>query len=208
MYADETVIYATGNDIENVRNTLQLCTNYVYDWCFINRLYIMNMKKTKIMWFGTNRKQIDSVDTVTIVYVPIECVPSYHYLGNELDSLLSFDKHLYIFRRIRRFISEKTVILIYKQTLRPLVEYRSFIFNRPSGKKLKIHKIDRIQSKCVRIIEYCYENALKRDEKVLCLEYGISSLQLRRVRDTQLASFMYRYNENELFVKQTAKRKI
>ena len=212
MYADDTVIYATGNDIETVRNTLQLCTNYVYNWCFINRLY-MNMKKTKIMWFGADTKKIDSVDAVTIMDVPIEYVPSYHYLGIELDSLLSFDKHmdntvkkcnqkLYIFRRIRRFISEKTAILIYKQTIRPLDEYCSFIFN--SGKKSKIDKIDRIQSKCVRIIEYCYDNALKKDEKVLCQEYGISSLQLRR--DSQLASIMYRYSKNELFVKQTANR--
>ena len=50
MYADDTVIYAHGNSVSEVKKNLQLCLDYVYDWCILNRLY-MNMKKTKIMWF-------------------------------------------------------------------------------------------------------------------------------------------------------------
>ena len=97
----------------------------------------------------------------------LEHVQSYLYLGVELDSVLSFDKHLdtviskcnqklYIFRRVRRYIGEKTALLIYKQTIRPILEYCSFIFK--SGKKVKVDKIDRIQSKCIRIIENCHIN--------------------------------------------------
>ena len=57
MYADDTVIYASGNSIPEVHRTLPLCLDYVYNWCISNRLY-MNMKKTKIMCFETQIKNI------------------------------------------------------------------------------------------------------------------------------------------------------
>ena len=90
----------------------------------------------------------------------------YSYLGVELDCFLSYDKHLdnvvnkasqklYIFRKIRRFISQSTAILVYKQMIRPLLEYCNIIHN--SGKKMKCDKIDNVQSKCIRIIENCYD---------------------------------------------------
>ena len=130
--------------MQQVQCALQQCADYVYNWCILNRLYI-NMKKTKIMWFGAENT-IDSNhnDTIYIAKTDIERVWSYPYLGIDLDTALSFDKHLgnvvskcnqnlYVFKKIRRFISEDTAILIYKQTIRPLLEYCNFIFD--SGKK-------------------------------------------------------------------------
>ena len=58
MYADDTVIYALGSLVMEVHKTLQSCLDYVYEWCIVNRLY-MNMKKTKIMWFGNNTNKND-----------------------------------------------------------------------------------------------------------------------------------------------------
>ena len=95
---------------------------------------------------------------------------SYLYLDVELDHILSYDKHLdsvsnkttqklYIFRKIRRFISQATAIIVYKQMILPFLEYCSILFN--SGKRLKIDKIDKIQSKCIRIIENCYDVATR-----------------------------------------------
>ena len=140
--------------MSTVQSVLQNCIRYVYSWCVDKRLY-MNIKKTKIMWFGTDTFKTDNVeDTVCISGQPIERVYTYPYLGVELDSILSLDnvvskctQKLYIFRRIQRLISVETAVLIYKQTIRPLVEYCSFIFN--SGKKTKVDRIDKIQSKCL-----------------------------------------------------------
>ena len=213
MYADDTVIYASGRKMSDVQDTLQNCINYVHEWCTLNRLY-MNMKKTKIMWFGVSNIADDAMsDTICIAGSMIERVYTYPYLGIELDSVLSFDKHLdnvvskcsqklYIFRKVHRFISVDTAVLIYKQTIRPLIEYCSFIFN--SGKKLKVDKVDRIQSKCLRIIENCYDKALRANEDELCARYDISKLQLRQ--DVQLGSIMYRYSRNNKFVDNTVHR--
>ena len=40
---------------------------------------------------------------------------------------------LYIFRKIRRFITQSTAIIVYKQMIQPLLEYCNILFN--SGKK-------------------------------------------------------------------------
>ena len=103
-----------------------------------------------------------------------------------MDHILSYDKHLdsvsnkttqklYIFRKIRRFISQATSIIVYKQMILLLLEYCSILFN--SGKKLKIDRIDKIQSKCIRIIENCYDVATREKETVLCkhLQVGLST---------------------------------
>ena len=72
-----------------------------------------------------------------------------------------------------------------------LLEYCNILFN--SGKKSKIEKIDKIQSKCVRIIENC-QYVLKREKEiVLCERYNLDSLQNRR--DIQLACTMFRLSQ-------------
>ena len=117
MYADDTVIYSYGRSVHDVQQSLQLCLNYVYDWCITNRLY-MNMKKTKIMWFENSNQIKDPKTnyTINIEGVGLSRVYNYMYLGVDLDHNLSYDNHLdgvvnkttqklYIFRKIRRFIA-------------------------------------------------------------------------------------------------------
>ena len=65
MYADDTVIYAHGNSILEVRTILQSCMDYVYKWCITNRL-CMNMKKTKKMWFENNSQLTEGNSNYTI----------------------------------------------------------------------------------------------------------------------------------------------
>ena len=203
MYADDTVIYAHGSSVDVVQQTLQTCLDHVYNWCITNRLY-MNMKKTKIMWFENNNQ---ANYMISINGVLLSRVYSYLYLGVDLDYTLSYDKHLdsvsnkttqklYIFRKIRRFISQSTAVTVYKQMILPLLEYCNVLFN--SGKKSKIDKIDKIQSKCIRIIENYYNATDREKESVLCSRYNLDSLQNRR--DVQLACTMFRLSKNDLYV--------
>ena len=74
--------------------------------------------------------------------------------------------------------------------------YCNVLFN--SGKKSKIDKIDKIQSKCIRIIENCYNATDREKESVLCSRYNLDSLQNRR--DVQLACTMFRLSKNDLYV--------
>ena len=84
----------------------------------------------------------------------------------------------------------------------PLLEYCNFLFN--SGKKIKIEKIDKIQSKCVRKIENCRDVPKREMESVLCKKYNLDSLQNRR--DIQLACIMYRLSRFEHYIDQSTYR--
>ena len=120
------------------------------------------------MWFENNlqNNEVNTNHLISINGESLSRVYSYQYLGVELDHALSYDKHLdnvsnkttqklYIFRKIRRFIRQSTAITVYKQMILPLLEYCNILFN--SGKKSKLDKIDKIQSKCIQIIENCHD---------------------------------------------------
>ena len=80
----------------------------------------------------------------------------------------------------------------------PLLEYCNILFN--SGKKLKLDKIDRVQSKCIRIIENCHDVQQREKEVVLCRIYNLDTLQNRR--DIQLACTMFRLSKNGMYIVQ------
>ena len=175
----------------------------------------MNMKKTKVMWFQNTDKSTfpDVRYTINADGNVLSRVYSYQYLGVELDTLLSYNKHLesvvnkttqklFVFRKICRFISEKTAITVYKQMILPLLEYCNILFN--SGKKTKLEKVDKIQSKCVPIIENCYDVTKRANKSDLCKLYNIESLQSRR--DVQLACTMFRLSKFERYIDPTKSR--
>ena len=149
-----------------------------------------------------------TLNNISINGVILSRVYNYLYLGVDLDHALSYDKHhdnvvtkttqkLYIFRKIRRFITQSTAIIVYKQMISLLLEYCNILFN--SGKKTKLDKIDKVQSKCICIIENCYNITDREKESVLCTRYNLDSLQNRR--DVQyLACTMYRLSNKDLYV--------
>ena len=106
------------------------------------------------------------------------------------------------FVKIRRFISIDTAIVVYKQMILPLLEYCNFLLN--SGKKCKLDKIDKVQSKCLRIIENCYYTGDHKKENVLCKDYNIDSLQRRR----DIACLMYMFSKREYCIDSNVKRSI
>ena len=84
----------------------------------------------------------------------------------------------------------------------PLLEYCNILFN--SGKKGKLDKIDKIQSKCVRIIENCHDVYKREKETALCTRYNLDSLQ--KPRDIQLACTMFRLSKIDCYFDHSVQR--
>ena len=81
LYADDTVLYQSGVNMEVARDKLQLSVNKFKSWCNVNALTI-NVSKTKVMAFATRSK----VKKCKGVKIKIDCDPlkltsSYKYLG-------------------------------------------------------------------------------------------------------------------------------
>ena len=162
LYADDTVVYLSGKDTNWVVDNLQCSINKFVNWCEVNQLTI-NIKKTKVMIFGSryNIKKANNIGvSVSINCNSLQNVPSYKYLGIHLDQTLSFDYHiksvvnnishkLYIFSKIRRFLSINAALDIYKTMVLPYFDYGDVVFMFSNGGLLK--KLDRLNVRGLKI---------------------------------------------------------
>ena len=55
MYTDDTIIYFSGSDTNEIMETLQNDLDRVAQWMTSSRL-VLNYSKTKVMRFGTKQK--------------------------------------------------------------------------------------------------------------------------------------------------------
>ena len=83
--------------------------------------------------------------------------------------------------KIRSFISRDTSLLIYKTMIRLYMDYGDFLID--SGHSAKVEKLERLQERIVRLIEYrpAKENhedldslKTRRKKNLLCLMYDQS----------------------------------
>ena len=195
LYADDTVIYCSGKNSCDVKTKLQKCFNKFINWCNINQLSI-NTKKTKIMTFGT-RHMIKNANNIEI-YIEkekLQSVPTYKYLGIHLDQTLNYEYHmknvlkiisskLYVFSKIRRFLSEKAALDVYKTMILPYFDYGDVIFMFSNENLL--NKMDRLHLRGLKISKKI-TTSINDDE--LLNSCNISNLKNRRI--VHLRNFMF-----------------
>ena len=139
MYADDCILYTSGNEWNRMRQKIQPEIDNIHRWCTLNRLRL-NIDKSKILVFGTRSKlkKIDFSQQIMLGNKPLKFTDKYKYLGVTLDkemSLTSFlsdtkkivFQKLFNLRKLRYFTGEKGAISIYKQTILPMFDYAGFI---------------------------------------------------------------------------------
>ena len=94
--------------------------------------------------------------------------------------------------RIRRFISVKTAVNIYKCMIRPHLDYIDYVIDSTSSDR--VSKLDKLQNKAIRRIEYCIDKNKRKDIDVLHIMYNIEKLSVRRNRN--LTKIMYRESKD------------
>ena len=135
LYADDTVIY------HHDRVMLQENLNKITKWCN-NNLLTINDKKSQWMKIKVCGEVTDTVNlnigSFFINNLELPRVDIYKYMGVLVNDNSNFQKHhiklvsnlqlkLLHFRRIRRYLTTKAAILVYKCTILPLMEYADFI---------------------------------------------------------------------------------
>ena len=202
MYADDTVLYASGPDpADSIRKNQELLDQPL-EWCSVNKLTI-NINKTKHMFVPRYRPQLDMVKdkTLLIENKNLHNVTSYKYLGVDLDQTLRFDsmvdtlynkanRKLYSLKNIRPYVTASIASLIYKTCIRPVMEYADFLID--SCTKATTEKLDRIQRRAVRIIDQARHRECTYDD--LLRLYDIETLVKRRKKHH--LSVMYRHSQD------------
>ena len=168
MYADDTVIYRAGKDIETIENVLTKELELVARYFDENQL-VINLKKdkTEVMLFGTAKRHSlqNRQLNITCRGVPINNTNEYTYLGYTLDNGLTlkgcFDKaykkccnRLKLLSKLRHHVSSDAANRIYQSMILPVVTYSGLL-------KFQLTKTqsDRFQS-----IERRAENIIAPDE--------------------------------------------
>ena len=195
LYADDTVIYCSGLNGIDVEKKLQLGVDIFIKWCNCNQLTI-NIKKTKVMMFGS-RYNINKNNNlkININKETIQAVPTYKYLGVHLDQTLSFNYHLknlinkisqkmYVFSKIRRFLNEKTSIIVYKSMILPFFDYADAIFMFSNEKLL--YKLDRLHTRGLKLSKNIFVHIEDSELFNLC---NISNSSNRRM--VHLRNFLF-----------------
>ena len=203
MYADDTLLVSKASTMSLVIEKAQKALDEMIFWCEENKLTI-NREKTKFMLI--KHTKVTGEAQINIGNYKIGTVSTYEYLGMILDDKLSMNDYLDkmwktanakigIMAKIRRFITEKTAMKIYKCMIRPHLDYIDFVVE--SGSADRIKKLDNLQKKAVRRIEYCVSPENRQNLDVLLGKYKIENLQLRRKRN--LVKIMYSRSSCSLY---------
>ena len=168
MFADDSLLYVSGENIHDVQRQLQMAINNASNWYNKNRL-ALNEGKTQIMIIYGNSKEPENPNEIVVNGISIPYVNSTNYLGIILDNKLNFKDHvvnvvsktkskLSALRRLRQFLPEKTIHLIYKTKIEPSLEYANTVWLHTSMSNIKL--IQRQQNLAARIIKnnFDYEN--------------------------------------------------
>ena len=97
----------------------------------------LNANKTKAMLIRSTN-HYDMYRPLTTVGNPIHFVNTFNYLGVLIDEHLTFAQYynlikwrmenkIFVMSKIRKYIDNRTALLIYKQAVLPLVEYAGFV---------------------------------------------------------------------------------
>ena len=175
LYADDAVIFCSNFDPYFIKTRLERSLTAIFNWCQKNYINI-NVHKTKFCIYGTRSlvKQYTDVQLGSGDHQIVKC-QQYNYLGVKLDECLNlkanfkgifkkFSHKIYKLGKIKRYIDTCNRVLVYKQTILPLVEYVSFMLLFNSSQE--VDKLQKLQNRSLRM---CYDIHNPRDVSELQL---------------------------------------
>ena len=198
MFADDCIIYQSGNTWDNVHSKLQFDLNNMVAWTERNFLSL-NSTKTQVMILGSRMKLKHLVNPKPVISngINIKFVKQYNYLGITLDDEMTLQpllKHvkkivtnrLFSLRKIRKYINEKAAVSIYKQTILPIMDYSGFLLISCCVSDRA--DLQKIQNDILRV---CYGSRLVDRIKISDLHERSNLLSLEQRMRKQLLWLMY-----------------
>ena len=206
LYADDAVIYHVSNDEYILQTKLQAALDEVSRWCTNNHIKL-NIKKNKLCCYGSRHNLKNLQICCKLNDSQLSLTKQYTYLGVLLDETLNLESNFNIifkkfsykifqFSKIRKYLPLRVRVLVYKQTILPLVEYVSYLvfLNR----KHDVDKLQKLQNKALRL---CYDINDPRLISVLDLHKQANLLTLLQRREKQLLGIMFDVSKKQEFVR-------
>ena len=161
LFADDCIMYLSGNNWNTVCRKIQHDFDAVIEWTFRNNLRL-NRDKTKAMVFSTCSKLANLDRNVALMMngYAINFVRMHSYLGIILDEAMTLmpllkdikkriSNRIFMFRKICKFLSFDASVLVYEQTILPIIDYAGFLL--VSCNKEDKNDLQKIQNDVVRV---------------------------------------------------------
>ncbi len=196
LYADDTAILYNAKTSSEVNTVLNEEISHVASWMYRNKLTV-NASKTKVMMFGSQRKTKNCVLDVNLNNVKLEQVSAFKYLGLWFDPSLKWDTHIDkiaskisqrtgVLRRIRQYIDQKTMCMMYNAIILPHIDYCCPIWTSTSNKY--VNKIQILQNHVARLTLGCKV----RDKHVKELYQELRWMNVQQRSDYFKTTLMFR----------------
>ena len=198
MYADDCLIYCTGNNWNLMKPKLENGLAFFQNWCLENRLKL-NAGKSKSLVIGSYQKLL-SVDYTTKFSLngqTLDFTDTYNYLGLYIDKNMSLTpllsnlkarvvNRIYSLVKIRNFINTHCAITIYKQTILHLLDYAGFLLI--SCNISDRNDFQKLQNHALRV---CYNVRLRDRVSNARMHSDACLLSLEQRRQKQLLYLMF-----------------
>ena len=202
MYADDTVIVSSGNDVNEACIGSEATLRKVGEWCDKNKI-ALNVKKSKHLISGPRMFLKESDNIIVYKNLQLGNVDCYTYLGIKIDKCLNFEKQLdatiakvngrlVTFAKTRRFMDKSTSSLVYKQTIMPYFDYISLLTE--SSTQRKIGKLQPLQNRAVKIV--CLINNYVSTEEMRNLHNELGLMLLRNRRKVNMLKLVFKYSKS------------
>lgn len=186
LFADDMKIYKTIDSFNDCV-LLQQDLDRLQDYCFYNKLEL-NVSKCSCITFSRSRNLLSY--NYTLNQQSLERTDYIRDLGVIIDSKLLFDRHIdsitskatktlgFIVRSTKHFELVKSLKILYCSLIRSQLEYASQAWNPQY--EFYINKIERIQKKFLKILNYKHRLRLGPDYTKSCHHHHLLPLTLRR----------------------------
>ena len=125
--------------------------------------------------------------TLSLNNIHVERASSQKHLGLILDEKLNFKQHIEsaivkinkgvaVIKKVRYSLPRKSLIIVYKAFLRPLIDYGDIIYNQPQNES-SCEKLESVQHKAAVAITVAIQESSRGK---LYQELGLESLKSRR----------------------------
>ena len=207
MFADDCVMYLSGNNWCTIQQRIQTDFDAVVDWTFRNNLRL-NYEKTKAMIFSTRHKISKLVNPKHFEMSNhiISFVRNYVYLGVLIDNVMSLvplmkdlekriSNKIFMLRKMRKFLTFDAAVLVYKQIILPIIDYAGFLLI--ACRKEDKNDLQVLQNDILRI---CTRNRFSDRISIEKLHGKCKLLSLEQRRRKQLLGLMFILSKDKDFL--------
>ena len=208
MFADDCVLYKTGDTWDDVKGPLQRGLDVYICWGKDHNL-LLNATKTKAMILCSKAKHdiLDSPAPFNAGNSKIAFVDNFCYLGciidNELTMIPQFkavyrrvEQKVFMLCKLRYLVDKKSATLVYKQAILPYIDYTSFILLSCNVGRRR--EIQTLQNNALRLC-LRYKLADRVSIRRLHCEANLQSVEQRG--EYQLLKLLYSYSKAETNIK-------